>query len=178
MKKILCVAALSFLGLGAAHAQQAQPSPLYGELGYTALKGSGGGVSVRPAMLRAIIGYDFHPNFAAEGMLGVGVKDGSFDAYGVNGKVKIQHSLGVFIKPKFNATNDLELFARLGYTDAKVKTTVMGASYTEKEGSAAYGVGLNYKFSPSAYVGVDYMNYYRKNGSKTDGVTVGVGFRF
>ena len=81
MKRIAIAAAAALLMLGTAQAQQARTaaSPLYGELGYTFLNFEGGGVDADPQALRGIVGYNFHPFFAAEGMLAFGTRsdDGS-----------------------------------------------------------------------------------------------------
>ena len=178
MKKIISIAAACLVMAGAAHAQQAK-APLYGEIGYTQLKYSAPGFpDAKPGMLRGIIGYDLHPNIALEGMLGFGVKDDSFNIMGVDLNVKAQHAYGVFVKPKINPTKELELFARVGYTRFKTKVSVLGVSGSSSEGDFSYGAGLNYNITPTTHIGVDYINYYKKDGAKIDGLTVGVGFRF
>lgn len=186
MKLIKLAAAATLLVLGTAHAQQAT-SPLYGELGYTHLdvKQSGFG-DASPGLVRAIIGYDVHPVVAVEGMLGFGVREdgtsGTVMGVPFTAEYKVRHAFGVFVKPKFSPTNALELFGRLGYVRTKVRGTVnvMGttAAATDSEGDVAYGLGLNYRFSPRAHVGVDYMRYYSKDDVKVDGVTISVGMRF
>ncbi|MBK0391597.1 porin family protein [Ramlibacter algicola] len=197
MKKCIAfaAAAAALLIAGGAQAQaRTAASPLYGELGYTQLKLSGEGLSVKPNMIRGIVGYDFHPNFAVEGMLAFGAGDdsqtftesaGGTTATGtVN--LKVQNAYGVYLKPKADL-GAVELFGRLGYTHARVKgsevITVNGAlfssdSATDSDGGFSYGLGANWKFTPNAYVGVDYMHYYKKDGVKAEGFTVGVGFRF
>ena len=78
MKRIVIAAVAAFAMLGAAQAQtQTQPSPFYGELGYTFLKLKEEGLSTRNGAIRGIFGYAFHPNIAVEGMLGFAVNDDS-----------------------------------------------------------------------------------------------------
>lgn len=174
--KTLVIAAAS---LFAACAVNAQETPkLYGEIGYTALKVEEDELSVKPAVVRGILGADFHPNLAVEGMLGFGVKDDTLTIAGVPVKAEIEHSYGFYIKPKFNATNELELFARLGYAKTKLKVSALGASASDSEGDVSYGAGLSYSFTPTAYGTVDYMSYYDKDGVKANGFTLGVGFKF
>ncbi len=178
MKKLLGIAAACLVMAGAAHAQQATKTPLYGEIGYTQLKFSAAGLDVRPGLLRGIIGYDAHPNVAVEGMLGFGVKDDSMNIMGFDFNVKAQHAYGVFVKPKINPTKELELFARLGYTRFKTEVSALGMSASDSDGDFSYGAGLNYSISPTTHIGVDYINYFKKDGGKIDGLTVSVGFRF
>jgi len=168
MKLIAIAAASVLLMAGAAQAQQArQVGGTYAELGYTQFKFSGdNATSAKPSALRGIVGYDVHQNVAIEGMLAFGVSDDQ--------GLKLNHAYGVYVKPKVNVAEALELFGRLGY--ARVKGTGGGESTTE--GGASYGIGANYKFSPTTYVGVDYMRYFKKDGISANGLTVGVGFRF
>ena len=197
MKLIAIAAAASAVFMmGTAQAQQARAAAggSYAELGYTQLKTNGS--DVKPSALRGIVGYEFHPNVAVEGMLAFGIRSdeqtvavpsplGGF-ATGT-AKVKLSNAYGVYVKPKVNVADSVELFGRLGYTRAKFKgdttVTVPGVgSFSESDsssdGGVSYGVGANFKVSPAAYVGVDYMRYYRKSGVNVDGITVGVGFRF
>ena len=168
MKRIAIAAAAALLMLGTAQAQQARPaaSPLYGELGYSFLDvDADDGFNADPHALRGIVGYNFHPFFAAEGMLAFGTKSDE--------GVKLRNAIGAFAKPKFNFGN-VEVFGRLGWVRAKVR----GDGGSETDDDFAYGVGLNYSFNPRTYVGADWMRYFDKDGVKIDGLTLSVGFRF
>lgn len=190
MKLIAIAAAASVMLLaGGAQAQMARSATtgtMYGELGYAQLKISDSGVDVKPGMLRGIVGYNFNDFVAVEGMLGLGVRKDSTTAtvtgvpVGIEGDVR--HIAGVYIKPKAMVGDAFELFGRLGYADTRLRVTasVPGASATDtsSNGSFSYGLGGNFNISPRAYVGVDYMRYYKKDDTKIDGVSVNVGYRF
>ena len=185
MKHLTIAAAAAFMLLGTAHAQQAT-SPLYGEVGYTHLSTDTGFGKANPGMIRGIVGYEFHPFVAAEGMLAFGVREDSVSgtALGVpfTADVKVQHSYGVFVKPKFSPTNGLEVFGRLGYAQSKVRfdvnTAAGSGSASDSDGDFAYGAGVSYRFSPRAHVSIDWMRYYDKSSTTVDGVTISVGMRF
>lgn len=51
-------------------------------------------------------------------------------------------------------------------------------SASDSDSDVAYGFGASYRVTPQAYVTLDYMNYYKKDGFKADGFTLGVGYRF
>ena len=200
-KKIALIAAsVALLFAGAAQAQTGfraptGTSPLYGELGYTWMKFKvEGGPNFDTGFVRGIVGYDFHPNFAVEGMLAFGVGDDTVTvtetAPGVTAvgtaKAKLSSAYGIYLKPKADV-GPVELFGRLGYTRARLKgstlvtvngTVIDSDSGSSSDGGASYGVGANWKFTPNAYVGLDYMHYYKKDGVKAEGWTLGVGFRF
>ena len=176
MKRIAIAAAAALLMIGSAQAQQARTaSPLYGELGYSFLnvKESTTGFDATPQALRGIIGYNFHPYFAGEAMLSIGTSSDS--DLGVDAKVK--NAFGLFIKPKYDI-NNFEVFGRLGWARTKVSVSVPGFSGEGSDNDFAYGVGVNYNFSPKTYVGADYLRLLDKNGTKVGGWTVSVGYRF
>jgi len=189
MKKIALIAACTLMMAGAAQAQMARSATtgtVYGEIGYAQLKISDTGVDVKPSMLRGIVGYNFSDFLAVEGLLGFGVhKDSTTTTFagvpvGVEGDVR--HIAGVYIKPKAMVGNAFEVFGRLGYADTRLRVTatVPGASASNSDSgsSLSYGLGANFNVAPRAYVGVDYMRYYKKDETKIDGVSVNVGYRF
>jgi outer membrane autotransporter protein len=183
MKRFAIAAAAALALLGSAQAQTS--SPLYGELGYTFLKIEGGGFSVHPSALRGILGYDFHPNFAVEGMLAGGVSDDDTNVTvlgaPVNVSVKMQHAYGIYVKPKYN-WNQLEAFGRLGWARNRIRATASAggrsASDSDSDDDFSYGAGVNYHFNPRMHVGLDYMVYYNKGDTKADGWTLSFGYRF
>jgi outer membrane autotransporter protein len=167
-------AASAFLAFGAAHAQQQQATPLYGELGYSFLRhDSGLGFRTNPQALRGIIGYNVHPNLAVEGMAAFGTSDDSDNGF----TSKLRHQYGVFAKPKY-AFDNFEVFGRLGWMQSRIRTTSAAGTVNDSSGDFAWGLGVNYNLNPKTYVGVDYLRSYDKGNSKVDGVTIGVGYRF
>jgi opacity protein-like surface antigen len=178
MKKFAIIGAALFAA-AAVQAQQAN-SPVYAEVGYSALKYQEDGLNtdVKPGALRGIVGYELNPNLALEGMVAFGVKDDTVNVSGFNVKGELKNAYGVYIKPKITVAEGLEIFGRLGWSHAKVKASVGSFSMSDSGSDVSYGVGLSYAFMPKAYVSADYMNYYNKEGVKIDGFTVGVGFKF
>lgn len=176
MKRIVIAAAAASLALGAAAQAQLQPqqTPLYGELGYTFLRhDSGLGFRANPQALRGIVGYNFHPNFAVEGMAAFGTSDDSDNGF----TSKLRHQYGVFAKPKY-AFDNFEVFGRVGWVQSKIRTSSAAGTVSDSEGDFAWGLGANYNINPRTYVGIDYLRSYDKGSTKVDGVTIGVGFRF
>jgi len=178
MKRIAIAAAAALLMLGTAQAQQARTAtPWYGELGYVFLNVEDSGIDADPQALRGFVGYNFHPFFAAEGMLAFGTASDDVNFGGVNVDVKLKNAFGLFIKPKYDFGN-VEVFGRLGWVRSEVKASALGASASDSDDDIAYGVGLNYSINPRTYVGTDYMRYFDKNGTKVDGWSINLGYRF
>ena len=148
----------------------AQAQSMYGEVGYTGLDYKEPGLKVSPAMVRGVMGYEFTPNLAVEGM--VGVNGGSDSASGTS--FKINNMVGVFGKFQAPITDDLKVYGRLGVA----RTSLKANGVSDSDTGLAYGAGVTYDLSKTTYLNADYTKYYDRNDQKLEGVTVGVGFRF
>jgi outer membrane autotransporter protein len=179
MKRLAVAAASVLLMLGTAQAQTR--APLYGELGYSFLEFKDEGVKVNPQAIRGIIGYEFHPNFAAEAMLMIGTKGDDVNILGTNVDFKLRNAVGVFVKPKYNFGAG-EVFARAGFARVKVRASACGiggcASASDSDTDFAFGIGANYNFNPRMYVGADWMRLNDSDGGKIQGWTINFGYRF
>jgi opacity protein-like surface antigen len=188
MKKFLTIAALATLAAAVSTAAQAQSvAPWSAELGYSALSVRDGanGLKWNPSTLRAVVGYDLHRNLAIEGLAAFGVdSDASTNPTGLNTvRLEVRQSYGLFLKPRLQLDDRTEVFGRLGWTETTVigsSTSQAGVTNSQKRrlNDGAWGAGVNYRFATKAYVGLDYMNSYEKDGIKVDAVTVSVGTRF
>ena len=177
MKRLIPLLAVATL---AAATTSVQAQGLYGEVGYTPLKleSSVGGLdfSSKPSNVRGIIGYELNSNLAVEGMLGLSAQDSSVKVNGINSGVKaeVDNMVGVFVKPKIEVVEGLELFGRLGA--ARTKLSV--GNETDSATSVAYGLGASYKLNSALSLNADYMTYHDKDDTTLKGVTVGVGYKF
>ncbi len=185
MKRLAIAAAAALALLGSAHAQQ-MPTGLYGELGYTFLQVDGSnGIRVRPDAIRGILGWEFHPYFAVEGMLAGGVS-GDSTSVTVNGfpadvNIKLENTYGIYLKPKYDF-NQWQAFARLGWARTRLRTQVnasgLTSSATNSDDDFSWGLGANYRFNPRMNVGLDYMVYYDRGNTRIDGWTLSLGYKF
>ena len=183
LSKVL-ISAVVTVSAASAMAQAGNEPKLYGEIAYnlTNLKADDtvDTIKAKPAVATGIVGYKFHPNLAVEGMLGLGL---SGDKVELNGQptavdAKISSAFGVFVRPSVKLGESVELFARLGYVQSKLKLSVPGLSLSDSDGGAAYGLGGNFYLSKQSYLQLSWTNYYKKDGVKIDGIGLGFGFRF
>ncbi len=175
MKNIARIAVTTALALVGATAAQAQ---FYVEGAYTPTSIKVDGDKLKPAMLTGVVGYGLHPNLAVEGMLGLGVKKDTFiDEDGEN-SVKYKSAYGIYLKPRYQLSQDIEVFARVGYSQVKAKVSWAGGSSSDSEGSTSWGFGGNYAIDKNLYLTASYMNFYKKDGVKIDGFNLGVGYKF
>lgn len=178
MKKLAIAATLAIASVGA----QAQ---FYAEAGLTnlSIKGdvTGGSIKSSPKMFGLVLGYEVHPNLAVEGLLGFNASDDSIQYNGTsvpNSSAKVSDAFGVYLKPKTMVTDNLEIFGRLGWTKAKSTAAVGGTSESDTSDDFGYGVGASYYFDKKTYGTVSYTSFSNKDGNKTTGITIGVGYRF
>ncbi len=148
----------------------AQAQSLYGEVGYTGLDYKEPGLKVSPAMVRGVVGYEFTPNLAVEGM--VGLNGGSDSSSGTT--LKVDNMVGVFGKVQAPVTDALKVYGRLGVARTSLKAN--GVSHGDT--GLTYGAGVTYDLSKTTYLNADYTKYHDRDDQKLEGFTVGVGFRF
>ncbi len=168
-------------GLG--HAQ-AVDSPLYGEIGYTAIevKASAPGVSLKyePALLTGLVGYRFNPNLSVEGMVGFGLGDDEvkLNGVGTGAKGKLGTSFGVFLRPSVQVSESIELFGRLGFVRSEVKVSAAGFTESGSDTGLAYGIGANFHLTKSSYLQASWTSHYDDDGVKLQGLGVAWGMKF
>lgn len=173
---VLCV-------LAPAHAQDANPQ-LYAEIGYTQLnaKETFGANTAKfsPSAISGVVGYQFTPNLAVEGLVGFGAGKGDIKVNGVDSTVdgKVKNAIGVFFKPSFAVSDSIDLFGRIGWVRTELEVSAAGVSVSDSGNDVAYGVGANFNLSKTSYIQANWMNYYKKDGLKVDGFTVAYGMRF
>lgn len=99
---------------------------------------------------------------------------GMSDSTNLGLAIKLQSGAGFYLKPRAKLGEAVEVFARLGWANINTKVNTLDA----KDNGASYGAGASYSFSKTTSVNLDYMLYNDSNGSKIDGVSVGLGFKF
>lgn len=182
-KHVKGLSILVLLAAGASvHAQTQTPAnPWYGELAYAPVKIKQVDATDGSAKnLRGIVGYELHPNVALEGLLSLGVGDASATVSGDPTDTRVNRVVGLYVKPKVAVSQDIELFARLGYVRTKVTSTLTatGAAESESASDVSYGFGASYRINDRWSAVVDYMRYYEKDGFRMQGLSAGLRLRF
>jgi hypothetical protein len=169
------VALLAVLATGAVSAQSMSNQGYYGEVGYTALniKNDSNGFDITPKLARLIVGKEINKGLAVEGTYAF---TASKDSAVVNGtKYTGKASMfGAYLKPKFEISQDVEVFARVGALHTKYEDE--GSSFSKTK--LSYGIGMQTQFTKDVYGQVDYMSYGKQDSVTTKGFTVSVGTRF
>jgi outer membrane immunogenic protein len=143
MKKFAIALAIAAAALASPAAAQSWDSgQWYAGAGYTNYDLDGadvGGVTGR-------LGYRFHPNFAVEGEGTVGVQD--------DDNAELDGAYGIYGVGILPVSENFDVFGRVGYQQLKVDGT--GPIADVDDSGAAYGAGVNWRFTPGFGVRGEY----------------------
>lgn len=188
MRHIIRLAAVScLLAMAGAQAQDLYAEGLYY---HSKVSGTGYDTDPHPRGLIGIIGLGLAPHLAIEGVFGGSaqrdsVTDTSSGAP-VNIATKTHKTYGVYLKPRYQVSDKLELFARAGYLRTRLcldaAGTVPGQAVSVRDsdtrGSLAWGLGANYAITPHMYLSGSYAQTHKRDGIRISGFNVGLGYRF
>jgi opacity protein-like surface antigen len=173
------------VGAAIASAVVSAQAQTYAEVGFLAAAYeedvAGSTAKSSPNALRAIIGRELSDRVAVEGLLSFGVGQGNVKLAGMKidgGKLKLDSTLGVYLKGKVNVTDGLQAFARAGIVRVDTTANILGVKASSHDSGFSYGLGVSYALGKTTSVNFDYMSYSNKSAAKTTGFTLGVGYRF
>ncbi|MEO8296778.1 MAG: porin family protein [Burkholderiales bacterium] len=169
------LAAAAFAACGAAFAQQG----LYvgGVLSRLDYKESGF-PTYNPSALAVSLGTEFTPNLAAEVRLGTGVSSASKTVSGLNTKLEVTSYVGVYGKGSLPLSSVASVYGLIGYTSAKFKASVGGASATGSDGSFSFGVGADFGLSKTTSIGVEWASLVRADSYDLNALSLTAKYRF
>lgn len=185
--------ALAFISIAtlslSSHSQTLKKDGYYIEIGHLAAKHEFDSIDAKTNGIRLTLGKDFAPNWAGEIIFSPGTSNETGSTYvggtKINYDLKLKNIYGVYMKPKYMATQDLELFGRLGFAGVGRDMTLVNASNpadrfsgSESGSDLSYGFGMKYNLTPEVSLVADYMSFYNKSNVKINGYTVGLGYRF
>ncbi|MDH4479259.1 MAG: outer membrane beta-barrel protein [Rhodoferax sp.] len=178
MKKLFLASVLVLTAVSAS-------AQMYGQVGVTFVKYEptvlGVKLSSSSNAIRGVLGYEVNENLALEGLAAVGMGDSDFEVAGVKipgAKFKVDSVVGLYAKPKFKFSPELEGFVRAGFARSQGTVSAGGLSESSSESGFSYGVGASYALSQKTSLNFDYMSYLNKNESQATGFTFGIGYKF
>ncbi len=198
------LAASAATGLAMSANAQSSDTGFYAEGGYQYLEiePEGADSGVDSNAIAARLGYKFTPNFSIETELASGMDDGEFDyntdedsfnlddnndgdfndVIAASGDIGLNYLVGVYGKVEVPLTERLGAYARAGYAyiDVDASIATPGGTSIDLEGSEdgpALGAGLSYDLTDNWYLKGDYT-YYAFEDTDTNGVMLGVGYKF
>ena len=125
------------------------------------------------------LGKNMSENYALEGVFATGMSEASTAGNTVN--IKLSSSYGLYVKPKMMISDSIELFARVGYFNAKPNLTIPSDTTQNQSYSGtalSYGLGASMKIVNNIYGNLDWMQMYKKDGIDIKGMGLSVGYKF
>jgi hypothetical protein len=147
-----------------ASASAASDWQAYGSLGYNYLHGSPYNYSVDLGAVTGRLGLRYQQYVGVEAEVAAGVADQTIGA----GKVSLDSQYAIYAVGYLPVSPRADLFARVGYGNAKLKASGNGLSVTASGDTWAYGVGGQYFLSEKDGVRADYTRYASKDTSQAD----------
>ncbi|KCZ92910.1 porin family protein [Hyphomonas johnsonii] len=154
--KLALTTAISLVAFAAAPAF-AQDTGFYGTIGY-------GNYSADDADLGAVQlrgGYNFNQFLGAELEAAIGVADESTTIAGINTKVELDSSYGVYAVGRIPFSEKADVFGRVGYVSTEISAKAAGVNVSADDDAAAIGIGGDYYFTPKQGIrlGYTYLDY-------------------
>ena len=168
--KFISAVALSLVAVGAAHAEGLYAGAL---LTRTTTSFDVGG-DANPTTIGATLGMSINKNLAIEARLGTGLSDDSISA----ANIKIDNFAGIYAKGILPVSNVASVYGLLGYTQGKIKVDAPGISASDSDSDISYGIGAEYAISGTTSVGLEWARFFKGDGYKVDGLSLGLSFKF
>jgi len=183
MKSHIVALSVALACTGAFAQSKAKDDSTYIQLGYSSTQYNLDGISglSNANSLAITLGKNMSENYALEGIYATGMGDSTSTSLGTTVNLKLASSYGLFVKPKMMISDALELFARVGYFNAKATLSVPAAPAlnTDTSGtSLSYGMGVSMKLTESIYGSLDWMQWYKKDGADIKGMGLSIGYKF
>ena len=142
-----------------------------------------GGLTVSPFLVTGTVGANFNKNFAGEFFIGGTVFSDSYTATQFNSfyiqtnivDVRLDNIYGFNFKPKLEISPDVNLFLKGGYIYGTLSESTFGFNAWQSNSGITYGAGIQGKLGDDSYIGLDYNNYYNKNGYSIYGARLFIG---
>lgn len=162
MKALIATAATAVLVSAAPAMAQ---TTVYGGLGYAHSSNS----DVNLGAIQGRLGAKFTPNLGVEGEVAVGVKDDTVNVFGTPVDVELQHQVAVYGVGFLPVAPNIDLIARVGYGESKVKASGAGTSLSADGSSWNYGVGGQWFIDENNGVRADYTRHdFTDDGGEAD----------
>lgn len=115
---------------------------------------------------RAVAGYQVHPQIAVEGHLGTGISDTTIEGQ----TTRLGQYAGVDVVTSYPINANLAVTGRLGVGSIQID------GITERD--VRFGVGSDYRVHRNTTVGVNYEQWFSKEGVRVTSLNAGVKVSF
>jgi hypothetical protein len=135
--------------------------------------------TARPSVMRLVVGYEFNPRWSVEVMGGLNLASDGVPGTGeASLRVRVEQLYGLYLRPNLEIGPGLQLFGRLGVSEAQILSYSNGTTSTLTESHPSYGLGLSYRLSARTALVADYMRYGHSGRAEINSTGLGVQYRF
>ena len=112
----------------------------------------------KPTLARITAGKEVTENLAIEGIITQGINSDTQTYGGYDYKMKLNSGYGIAVRPFIKATDEIELYGRVGWLQYKQTFSVDSASYSVDDTFNLYlwSLGLAYKITDNLSAVIDY----------------------
>lgn len=137
---------------------------------------AGTDAEAEPVNLSVNAGYVIGQGVSAELRLGNTVSSDELTDSDI--EVEFNEAAGLFLRAAVPDTTTITPYALVGYSSISLETSDPDGDTEERDHDIAYGFGVEYKAANNLSVGVEWMDYYRKDDIKLIGyaLTARMGF--
>ena len=169
-KAVLAVAVLSALS-GTAAAEQ-----FYVGANITQMNFDEGDFEAKPANASINAGYVLGQGVSAELRLGDSIA--SDDLNNVDAELEFKETVGLFVRAAVPETTTITPYALVGYSSINLGLSSSTDEAEERDHDISYGFGVEYKATSDLSVGLEWMDFYRKDDTSVIGysLTARMGF--
>lgn len=180
MKKRIIIASLISFAISSAMAQSSQKkeSGPYVEAGLMQAYYSEPSATFNNTMAALKAGYNFNKNLALEGMIAGNLNSANFYYGQTNISANVQNAYGAYGKGTIEISDVFSLYVKVGATNGTLNASSAYGSAYQSGTSPSYGAGIQAAVNANAYVSLDYMSYYNRNGVSIVGPSLNAGYKF
>ncbi len=183
MKSKFVAVAVAMACTGAFAQSKSNDDALYMSLGYNSGQYNLDGIPNLSNANHLVItlGKNLSSFYGVEGVYASGMSDSSSTALGTTVNIKMTSSYGLYVKPKAQVTDSIEVFGRVGYVSIKSDFTVPASpsnNISNNGTSPSWGLGTSMKFTDKIFGTLDWMQMYKKDGADVKGFGLSVGYKF
>lgn len=136
--------------------------------------------SWKPTLARITVGKEISENWAVEGFITQGINSDTLTYDGLDYKIKLNSGYGIAVRPFIKATDEIELYGRIGWLKYKQTVTVDSASYSADSTFSVYmwSLGVAYKITDNISAIIDYSKLQQKEETSADVSLTAIGLRY
>jgi len=132
----------------------------------------------KPTLARITAGKEVAENLAVEGIITQGINSDSVTYDSNDYKLKLNSGYGIAVRPFMKATDEIELYGRVGWLQYKQTISVNSTSYDDTFNLYFWSLGLAYKITDNLSAVFDYTKMQQKEKTSADTSLTAIGFRY